>query len=285
MRKIIGFIFVILASFHSTCFAEIIHTNDIKVIEETLKSIDTDTLVIFDVNDVLIIPKDQILQAQNKKYLQKLNQRLEQSVGKENANIFYSIILMQSNDGPVDLKMKDIISELQSREIKVLALTNCFTGSFGNIKSMEDWRYDELKKHGYHFDLSWLALKPKVFTGLEKTGQKLPPNSRAMPTFKSGIVFTSGSSKGRAFKAFLEYARIMPKKIIFIDDKKKHIESVEEIAKSHNIPFIGIEYTAAKNLSISPLNEKHADLQYEILEKDKKWISDSEAAELLKNMK
>ena len=284
MKKILGFIFIILTCNYNTCFAEIIQTNDTKVIKKTLESIDTDTLVTFDIDDVLIIPKDQILQTKNRKYLEKLNQRLEQSVGKKNADIFYSIIFTQRDNGPVDVKMKDIISELQSKGIKVLALTNCFTGSFGNIESMEDWRYNELKKHGYHFDLSWRVLKPKVFTGLEKTGKGLSAKNSSMPVFKSGIVFTSAVSKGQALEAFLQYARIVPKKIIFVDDKRKHLESVEEIAKSHNIPFIGIEYTAVSNIPASPLREKRANLQYEVLEKEKKWISDSEADALLTNL-
>lgn len=283
MKKFIGFIFVILASFHSTCFAQIIKTNDTKVIEETFASIDQDTLVIFDVDDVLIVPKDQILQAQNRKYLEKLNQKLAQSVGKENVDIFYSIIFTQRDNGPVDVKINDIISQLQSKGVKVVALTNCFTGRFGKIESMEDWRYNELKKHGYHFDLSWQVLKPKIFTGLEKIGKGLSAKSSSMPVFKSGIVFTSAVSKGQALKAFLQYAGIAPKKIIFVDDKRKHLESVEEIAKSYNISFIGIEYTAASDIPASPLNEKRADLQYKVLEKENKWISDSEADALLTN--
>lgn len=229
------------------------------------------------------MPKDQILQTQHRKCLEKLNQKLEQSVGKEKADLFYSIIFMQHDNGPVDIKMKDIISDLQSQGIKVLALTNCFTGRCGNIESMEDWRYNELKKHGYHFELSWQELKPKIFTGLEKIGKGLSANSRSMPGFKSGIVFTSFVSKGQVLKAFLQYAGIVPKKIIFVDDKRKQLESVEEIAKSHDITFIGIEYTAASDIASSNLNEKRADLQYEILEKEKKWISDYEADALLTN--
>jgi hypothetical protein len=65
MKKIISFIFVILASFHGTCFAEIIQTNDIKIIEQTLQSVDADTIVIFDVDDVLMHADDQILKSKN----------------------------------------------------------------------------------------------------------------------------------------------------------------------------------------------------------------------------
>lgn len=281
MEKIICFICVILASFYNTCTAEMIRTNEIKLIEKTLESIDTDTLVIFDVDDVLIMPKDQILQTQNKKYLETLNKSLDQSVGKDNVDIFYSIIFMQRDNGHVDIKMRDIISDLQSKGIKVLALTNCFTGHFGNIQSIEDWRYNELKKHGYHFDLSWQDLKPALFTELEKKGKGLSANSTSMPVFKNGIVFTSAVSKGQALKAFLKYAKLVPKKIIFIDDKRKHIESVEKSAQSLNISFIGIEYTKTSTMHTEPLHQERADLQYAILEKEKKWISDSVADEIL----
>ena len=64
-------------------------------------------------------------------------------------------------------------------------------------------------------------------------------------------------------------------KIIFIDDKRKHLESVKEIAKSQNISFMGVEYTAASAMHTEPVNEKRADLQYKILEKENKCISDS----------
>ena len=102
-----------------------------------------------------------------------------------------------------------------------------------------------------------------------------------MPVFKSGIIFTSAVSKGQALRAFLHYTGISPKKIIFVDDKRTHLESVEEIATSDNISCTGIEYTAASDIPASPLNEKRADLQYKVLEKENKWISDSEADALL----
>jgi hypothetical protein len=145
---------------------------------------------------------------------------------------------------------------------------------------MEDWRYGELSKNGYHFDLSWPSLKAKTFEGLEK-GQSLSTKSHAMPVFVKGIVFTNTVSKGQALNAFLKYAQFTPKKIIFIDDKRKYLESVEEIASAHNIPFMGIEYTAAHDIQGEPLNEKRADLQYDVLKKEKKWISDIEADALI----
>ena len=51
-------------------------------------------------------------------------------------------------------------------------------------------------------------------------------------------------------------------------------------AKQHNIEFIGIEYKKTLE-GDGVLNNDIATLQFEILEKEKKWISDSEADALL----
>ena len=86
--------------------------------------------------------------------------------------------------------------------------------------------------------------------------------------------------KGAVVDAFLTSVKIMPKRIVFIDDKSKNLESVAEFAKQNNIEFIGIEYTKALEKK-EALNKNTAQLQFEVLEKQKKWISDTEADKLL----
>lgn len=144
MKKIISFIFVILASFHGTCLAEIIKTDDTKVIEATLALIDADTLVIFDVDDVLMHADDQILKSQNKDACKILVKKLKQQVGKDKIQEVTSIILLSRKNSPVDPRMVSAIEDLQKRNIKVLALTNCATGKFGLIPNTENWRKAEL---------------------------------------------------------------------------------------------------------------------------------------------
>jgi len=65
-------ILVILSCLYTTCFADIIKTNDIKVIETKLRSVDKETLVIFDVNNVLMNWNDQILKSKNAAAVKKL---------------------------------------------------------------------------------------------------------------------------------------------------------------------------------------------------------------------
>lgn len=102
-----------------------------------------------------------------------------------------------------------------------------------------------------------------------------------MPVFFKGIVFTNLVSKGRSLELFLKHAKFNPKKIIFIDDQIENLESVFKFSSENNILFIGIEYTAASKINIQTLNEKCADLQFQILEKDKKCISDNQALQFL----
>ncbi len=87
-------------------------------------------------------------------------------------------------------------------------------------------------------------------------------------------------------KEFLNYAHFKPHRIIFIDDNREYLESVEEFAKEASIPYLGIHYTAAleKRKNMNAFNQKRAELQFEVLLKDKLWLSDSEADARMRNL-
>lgn len=272
MIKFLSILLLLAQCFSNIANAEIVRAPDIKVIEKLLSEIDADTLVIFDVADVLLTSKDQILKAQNKKYKKKLKSNLGQSMSKSEAQVLYSIINKERKNGPVDPKMPHLISNLQSKGVKVLGLTNCFTGKLGNIESLEDWRLDELKRAKYDFEKSWELTESKTFENLESSNKEALP-----PVFKKGVIFASRVPKGKVLEVFLDYTKFKPKKIIFVDNKMKNIESVQSFANAHNISFIGIEYTAVIDAKVKPLNKKRADFQFETLKKEKKWLSDDEA--------
>lgn len=278
MTKSLCILLTIVFVIFKTCCAEIIKTSDLDVIKGQLEQADDETLVIFDVDDVLLHPCDKILKMQNKKYLEETIQtELAKKFTQEQTRIIYSIIFQQRKNVPVDAKLVGLISDLQAKGIRVLALTNCFTGKWGLIDSMEDWRINELSRNGYNFAKSWGEVGPKIFDGLSKSGKGLSAKITSLATFKNGVVFSSGVNKGEALKAFLVYAKFMPKKIIFIDDKLKYLESVEKLASELKLPFVGVEYTAVADTVIEPLNKTRAYFQFAVLEKEHKWLSDAEA--------
>jgi len=271
MKKVSAFLAFICWAIIQPAFAEIIPAPTLVPIEAAIKEADRDTLVIFDVDDVLIVAKDQILQPQYKKFLETLNKDIETRYSEKEAQKLWSIIRITYKNELIDPKMVPLIQETQARGIKVIALTNAMTGPFGEIPSLEDWRIEELESFEYVFKNSWNDIKPKIFSDLKTEDPK------RFSLFKAGILFACGVSKGEVLKAFFLYTGLLPKKIIFIDDKKKNLESVETFSNEAKIPFIGFHSIAVAERPKSPLNEKRAKLQFEILEKEHKWLSDEEA--------
>jgi uncharacterized protein DUF2608 len=269
-RFVPTFLILISCLCFQDAFAEIIKAPNLSPIKKVTQQADSNTLVIFDVGDVLVTPKDQILQTSHQKFAEKIEKEMESRYSAEEVQVLQSIIWMARSAELVDKKLIKLIRDFQKRGIKVMALTNLLTGSFGNMSSPENWRVKELEGFGYTFKNSWTGVKSKTFEELKSKDPK------RFPVFKNGVLFTCGLPKGPVLKAFLQYAGFSPKKIIFIDDRRDYLESVEAFSKEEGIPFIGFEYTAIADRPKSPLNIKRTRLQFEILEKEHKWFSDEE---------
>ncbi len=66
--------------------------------------------------------------------------------------------------------------------------------------------------------------------------------------YDQGILFTGEyNKKGEIFVRFLYLINQMPKKIVFIDDKRGHVEDVESAVKDLGIEYTGVHYTAIEN--------------------------------------
>ena len=67
-----------------------------------------------------------------------------------------------------------------------------------------------------------------------------------------------------------------------MDDKLDNLKSVKNFCEQHQIDFIGFEYTAADKFSKNVLNKRRAKYQFEILEKEHKWLCDECVPDYLK---
>lgn len=100
----------------------------------------------------------------------------------------------------------------------------------------------------------------------------------ATPTlYLQGILFVGDyNKKGDVFIPFLSLINQSPKKIVFIDDKRKNVEELEQALAGSGIEYIGVYYTAIDN--VKPVYSKEiADFQYKFLN----TIMSNEAATLL----
>jgi hypothetical protein len=257
--------------------AEIIATQDLSPIEALLKTANKDTLVIFDVDDVLIMPTTQIFQRPtNDKILKELFSDLKSRLGNKREELLYSLILLQEPSKLVDPNILSLIKDLQTKGVPVLGLTALSTGSMGKILFLEDWRIQTLNDLGINLNRYWIDVSPKKFLESNIKDPNRPP------AFKKGVLFSSKTPKGKVLKYFLQYVNFTPKKIIFIDDWRENLVSVEKFCKERGIEFIGFEYSGAYRRDES-LNEARARLQFKILENEQKWLSDEQTDKRMKN--
>ena len=275
MKIFTNIAFIVFYLYVNSGACQTLSTANFDVLQAHLEKADDNTLVVFDINEVLFQPQDQILQQQNTNYRHILKNKTKQRLYRSQMDELTSIIFLERNLIPIDPRLPKLITTLQQRGIKVIALTNCFTGPRGRIASMERWRHQELQRIGYDFSRAFPDLAPLTFKTIAKSTESV--------TYEDGVIFTSGESKGEAITAFLKYSQIMPAKIIFVDDKMSNIKSVEQSLyeydtnDSHSIEFTGIEFTAARSTDHPPLNTQRADYQFRILEREHRWLSDSEA--------
>lgn len=268
--KIFYFIFLAYC-----CFAqgEIQKTGTLNPLWEKLTDMDSHTLVIFDVNEVLIVPQDMILRKKSKTLRSKLEEKYLNPLGEEKKLALQSKIYLKKNVYiPIDPCISSLIKQIKNRQAKAMALTAGKTGPFGLIPHFEDQRLVILREMGINFsdfpDTENLTfIDGHTFT------------SKA-PIYTNGILHSRPYSKGQVLEAFLNRIPFHPKKILFVDNDLSNLESVEEIAKKRGISFLGLFYQGEESLPYQ-LDENIAEIQYQILRDKEQWLSDEEAKNCL----
>lgn len=265
--------------FFSHLKASIIETPNLDLFQKTVEKIDQQTIVLFDVNETLIVSKDLILRPclRNilKNYLQEILENPEMGASEKysNSKHFLWDILFNAESEVVDPKVLQIIQFLQQQNIKTIAFTNLNAGSIGNSPSRIDWAIDTLKK--LHLDFG------QAFPQLNETEIKFSNYHTQPALFKQGLLCTNQEEKGPVFIAFLNRIQWTPAKVIFIDNHLDNLQSVEESLKGTGIEFIGFHYTAVENFDCIS-NETLAKFQLSHFVKSGIWLTDSKALELMK---
>jgi hypothetical protein len=90
--------------------------------------------------------------------------------------------------------------------------------------------------------------------------------------YKQGVLFGGNNDKGRVLTSFLKIMNYHPKKIIFIDDKMKHLVAVEKVAKTRCLPFVGIRYSKCDE-KVKNFDPTQSDAQWRALTKRNGWAT------------
>lgn len=109
------------------------------------------------------------------------------------------------------------------------------------------------------------------------------PDLTIVPEYYQGIIFSDIEEKGAYLKKLFADKKAFPKKVIFIDDKKKQIESVYKALKELGIEGVCYWYcaTVEKANRFNPLIA-NIQLDYFIASHGKKSLNDEDAAAIVK---
>lgn len=210
-----------------------------------------ETLVIFDIDNVVLKSQDKILDFhQNREYIKnKINDLISQKYPllidplerKSLFQFYIGTILAQRKPALVENDTPYFIDSLQKKKFRVIALTMIDTGAFPGIGCIEQWRDQELKSLGIDFSKAFPRLD------YEHLGLDLKQHRHGYPKFRSGILFAAGYNKGKILEAFLNRVSFKPKQIVFIDDKKENLTAIQSYCQQHALAFKGYHYTKANN--------------------------------------
>lgn len=247
--------------FTATAFADIktIHSLD----EIPTGEFTTKTLVLFDLDDVLVYPQDALLQ--NWRSGWKPKERRAWTAEEDTIAWMNAKFQLMDPSGP------SLINMLNEKNIPTIGFTAFAMDESGIVSSVPDWRSNHLRELGLNFNM-----KKEVIFPVEK--------GFIPPSFEKGVLYCGNfykknkESKGIVFSLFLDWLDWVPDLVVFVDDGERNLESVERELKKRDIPYHGFLYIPK---ALDPIDEKVAQLQYETIIDKKQWLSDEQARKLL----
>lgn len=249
-----------LLALSTWAFSEIktIHSLD----EIPLEALSEKTLVMFDIDDVLIYPQDALLQNWRKPWKPE---GMRAWTDEED-----TIAWMNEKFQIMDPSGPSLLNMLNECGIPTIGFTSFAMEKSDMVPSIPDWRSRHLVELGLNFKRG----KEIVFSIKEAQ------NGIVSPSFEKGVLYCGNvyrhdkDNKGKILSLYLDWLDWTPEQVVYIDDMKHPLESVQKELEKRKIPFLGFLYIP-KNLD--PIDEKVAKLQYETIINQKRWLSDQEA--------
>lgn len=257
-------------------YNEISSIRSLSEAEQHLNAIGEKSIVLFDIDETLIIAKDKIRMSKftKKEPGRSIMAEFESSLTAPFEQV-WSKVLTQAKIQLLELCVTNIINELKRRNIKTFGLTKIRVGAYGFIKSLEERRYIQLQELGIDFSSS--SIKDYIFQELaQKHGQH--------PIFYKGIIFTNDHDKGLVLEAFIHFMQVSyrwkPNVIVCFDDSLENLVSISQSCLKLGIDFQGFHYVAADNLPIT-FNPNIATFQLNYFLKNEHWLSEEEASRFM----
>jgi len=259
MKLLLSFFFVLSAALSHPLYSEIIETQNFCQIANYITP---STLVILDIDDTLLIPKQtlgtDVWFSDRLKYLRSKKQDKQETF--KQALREWEAIRKITEIELVESETDQIIYNLQARKIPVMGLTT--QGLAMSVVTPQQLL-------SLNIDLKKSAPSDEDFFFISERGI----------LYIQGILFTDGTSKGKALVSFLKRINLSPPHILFINDKYSHLKDVQKALKETNIKYTGLRYGYGDARAAS-YSRDVADIQMR-MSNFERIISDEEAKEIL----
>lgn len=240
IKKIICFAIVIV-SFAFYLSASILET---KSIESVRMHLTPTTLIIFDIDNTLIEPVQELGSDQwfCHRIMEYKNLGLPGGEAIEKALSEWTAIQSITKVKPVEKITPALIAQMQQEGYAVMGLTSRGLG-------LATRTVEQLKSVGIEL-LQTSPTKEEVYL----------TNHHGI-LYRAGILFTSGTHKGNALVKLFHSIDYNPERVVFIDDKETHLKDVYQALDAYHIPFLGLRYGFLDE-KVASFNKRIADIQF-----------------------
>ncbi len=273
MKQGLKTLFLAISLFAAPADGTILQSDSLDFLEKQIARLDKRDLVVFDMDEVLIVPQDAILHFKVEDQRQGLQKKYVSHLDQHEQIHLFSCVWKNAKTQLVEPHIPQLIDSLQKRGVKVIVLTAAQVGRFGLIEDTVSFRIQELKEKGISLHLAF----PKIATlVLEDLNQ-----GKGSPVFCQGVMLSHRFPKGKVLANFLTQINWKPRRLIFIDDLRVNHESVDKELNRMGVEEVQCWHYTAAEKHAKKVNPEIAHLQIRTLVEQGIWLSDEEAKQLL----
>ncbi|WP_375333003.1 MULTISPECIES: DUF2608 domain-containing protein [unclassified Candidatus Tisiphia] len=172
----------------------------------------------------------------NKNELSKL-QEIFKSVKPSKDTYFDTILLTEYKNELLDVNLPNFIKNIMDKGSPVIVSDHGLTGNFNNIKKLEIWEAEYLKKFNIDLSNSFPQHNYLIFNNMK-------PFDNTYPTFYQGILSSNNNASFQLILNFLIEVKFMPKVLIMVDGNSSELTAMESQLRNYddNVMFIGYNY-------------------------------------------
>ncbi|MBS0185969.1 MAG: nucleoside monophosphate kinase [Proteobacteria bacterium] len=255
--------------------SQIVELSTFKEVKKVLNQVPSGSLIVTDIDNVLIYHRDKVLRPASKAIYRKLMDKLKddfkdqmKKIGNKEIPFFeylHGLLIRDIRIEILDEESPQLFERLRNQGQAVLALSAGKTGPYAEFESMEDLRVERLKALGFNFSSSFPGYVPTILE---------VPFTSSPPIFKEGVILTGKASKALCLESFLSRLQKSWMMLVYIDDRKDWVEEVYRHFSSR-MPVLAIHYVNKKFLTENT-DEELAKRQFDLLCSEHRWLSDEE---------